>query len=168
MPLCVIEKRNTTNIVQVRQIQLYHKMKNKMIINVKRFITSGLVAGVIIIIIGFGLVPIIGNQMNDVLKSLSLPPLSPAAMGFFAFVSMANGMAVTGLYILIESHFKSKMKAAFFASIVFWFFSYFLSGAALVAYGFMPFTLTAIGTGWGILEVVIAGIVSSKLYSRNK
>jgi len=139
-----------------------------MTINIKRFITSGLVAGVIIIIIGFALVPIIGNQMNDVLKSLSLPPLSPAAMGFFAFVSMANGMAVTGLYILIESHFKSKMKAAFLASIVFWFFSYFLSSAALVAYGFMPFTLTAIGTGWGILEVVIAGIVSSKLYSRNK
>ncbi len=60
------------------------------------------------------------------------------------------------------------MKAAIIASIVFWFFSYFLSNAALVAYGFMPFTLTAIGTGWGILEVTIAGIVSSKLYSRNK
>jgi hypothetical protein len=136
-------------------------------INIKRFITSGLVAGVIIILIGFGLVPIVGNEMNDVLNSYSLPPLSPAAMGFFAFVSMANGMAVTGLYILMEPHFKSKMKAAFSASIIIWFISYFLSGAALVAYGFMPLKLTAFGTGWGILEVVIAGIVSSKLYSRN-
>lgn len=139
-----------------------------MTINFSRFITSGLAAGVLIIIIGFGLVPIIGNQMNDVLKNLSLPPLSPAAMGFFAFVSMANGIAVTGLYILMESRFKSKLKAALIASMVFWFFAYFLSGAALVAYGFMPLTLTAIGTGWGILEVVIAGIVSSKLYSRSK
>lgn len=139
-----------------------------MTINIKRFITSGLVAGVIILIIGFGLVPVIGNQMNEVLKRFSLPPLSPGAMGFFAFVSMANGIAVSGLYILIEPHCKSKLNAAFIASFALWFISYFLSGAALVAYGFMPFTLTAIGTAWGILEVTIAGVVSSKLYSRKK
>ncbi len=73
-----------------------------MTINTKRFITSGLVAGVIIILIGFGLVPILGNQMDEVLRSRSLPPLSAAAMVFFAFVSMANGMAVTGSMFLLN------------------------------------------------------------------
>ena len=68
----VIVKRHSTNIEQVRQIQLNHKMENRMTIDIKRFITSGLVAGVIIIIIGFGLVPIIGNEMNDVLKAENL------------------------------------------------------------------------------------------------
>lgn len=139
-----------------------------MTINIKRLFTSGLAAGFVILLIGFGLVPILGSQMDEVLKSRSLPPLSAAAMGFFAFVSLANGMGVTGLFVLMESHFKSKTNAALVASMFFWFFAYFLSNSALVAYGFMPFRLTAIGTGWGILEVVIAGIVGSRLYLGKK
>jgi hypothetical protein len=111
-----------------------------MTINVKSAFTSGLVAGIIIIIIGFGLVPVLGNQMNAVLESRSLPPLSNGAMGFFAFVSITFGISVI------------------------WFYAYFLPNAALVAYGFMPFSLSAIGTVWGILEVLIACIVGSRLY----
>ena len=139
-------------------------MENKMTINVKSAFTSGLVAGIIIIIIGFGLVPIIGNQMNEVLESRSLPPLSTGAMGFFAFVSITFGISVIWLYALIQSRFKSKIKAAVVAAIIFWFFAYFLPNAALVAYGFMPYSLSAIGTAWGVLEVLIASIVGSRLY----
>jgi hypothetical protein len=139
-------------------------MENKMAINVKSAFTSGFVAGIIIIIIGFGLVPILGNQMNEVLESRSLPPLSTGAMGFFAFVSITFGISVIWLYALIQSRFKSKIKAAVVAAIIFWFFAYFLPNAALVAYGFMPYSLSAIGTAWGVLEVLIASIVGSRLY----
>jgi hypothetical protein len=140
------------------------KMENKMKINVKSAFTSGLVAGIIIIIIGFGLVPILGNQMNEVLESRSLPPLSKGAMGFFAFVSITFGISVIWLYALIQSRFQSKLKAAVVSAMIFWFYAYFLPNAALVAYGFMPFTLSAIGTAWGILEVVTASIIGSRLY----
>jgi hypothetical protein len=139
-------------------------MENKMSINVKSAFTSGLVAGIIIIIIGFGLVPIIGNQMNEVLESRSLPPLSNGAMGFFAFVSITFGISVIWLYALIQPQFKSKIKAAVVSAMIFWFYAYFLPNAALVAYGFMPFSLSAIGTAWGVLEVLIASIVGSRLY----
>lgn len=135
-----------------------------MKINVKSAFTSGLVAGIIIIVIGFGLVPILGDQMNEVLESRSLPPLSVAAMGFFAFVSITFGISVIWLYALIQSRFKSKFHAALVSGMIFWFYAYFLPNAALVAYGFMPFNLSAIGTAWGILEVLTACIVGSRLY----
>lgn len=135
-----------------------------MTINVKSAFTSGLVAGIIIIIIGFGLVPILGNQMNAVLESRSLPPLSNGAMGFFAFVSITFGVSVIWLYALIQSKFKSKLKAAVVSAMIFWFYAYFLPNAALVAYGFMPLSLSAIGTTWGIIEVLVASIVGSRLY----
>ena len=139
-----------------------------MTINVKSVFTSGLVAGIIIIIIGLGLVPILGNQMDAVLESRSLPPLSNGAMGFFAFVSITFGISVIWLYALIHSKFKSKLKAAIVSAIIFWFYAYFLPNAALVAYGFMPFSLSAIGTAWGVLEVLAASIVGSKLYKEVK
>jgi hypothetical protein len=139
-----------------------------MTINVKSVFTSGLVAGVIIIIIGFGLVPILGNQMNVVLESRSLPPLSNGAMGFFAFVSITFGVSVIWLYALIQSKFKSKLKAAVVSAMIFWFYAYFLPNAALVAYGFMPLSLFAIGTAWGVIEVLVASIVGSRLYKEVK
>ena len=143
-------------------------MENKMTINVKSAFTSGLVAGIIIIIIGFGLVPILGNQMNIVLESRSLPSLSNGAMGFFAFVSITFGISVIWLYALIQSKFQSKVKAAVVSAMIFWFYAYFLPNAALVAYGFMPFSLSAIGTAWGVLEVLVASIVGSRLYKEAK
>jgi hypothetical protein len=132
--------------------------------NLKSLFISGLAAGIIIMIIGFGLVPILGNQMNEVLESRTLPPLSKGAMGFFAFVSLTNGFSVVIFYTLLRSKFQSKLKAAVVGSLVLWFFVYFLSNAALVAYGFMPFHLVVIGTAWGLLELLTAGIVGSRLY----
>ena len=113
---------------------------------------------------GFGLVPILGNQMEAVLESRSLPPLGIGAMVYFTFVSVTFEMAVILLYALIQPGFKSKLKAAVVSALIFWFYAYFLPNAALVAYGFMPCTLSTIGTAWGILEVVTASIVGSRLY----
>ena len=141
---------------------------NEMTINMKSVFSSGLVAGIIIIVIGFELVPILGDQMNVVLESCSLPPLSIGAMVFFAFVSVTFGISVMWLYALIQSRFKSKLKAAVVSAMIFWFYAYFIPNSALVAYGFMPFSLSAIGTAWGILEVLIACIIGSRLYKEAK
>jgi hypothetical protein len=119
-------------------------MENQMTIKVKSAFKCGLVAGIVIIIIGFGLVPILGNEMNEVLETRSLPPLSNGAMGFFAVLSMLFGISLIWLYVLIQPKFNSKLKAALVAATVFWFYAYFLPNAALVAYGFMPFSLSAI------------------------
>jgi hypothetical protein len=143
-------------------------MKNKMAIKIKSACTSGLVAGMIIIIVGFGLVPILGKQMNEVLESRSLPPLGIGAMVFFPLLSILFGMSIVWLYALIQSAFRSKLKAAFVSAIIIWFYVYLLPNAALVAYGFMPFSLSAIGTAWGLLEVFAGAIVGYRLYKEAK
>ena len=135
-----------------------------MKINIKSVFVSGIIAGVIIMLIGAGLVPIVGNQMDKALENLSVPPLSNGAMAYFATISLILGIAIMGVYALIQHKFKSKLKAAVTVSITFWFFTYFWSNAALVAYGFLPLKLVAVGTAWGLLELLVAALVGSILY----
>ena len=135
-----------------------------MKINVKSLLTSGVVTGIIIMIVGGGLVPIVGNQMDEVLKNRLLPPLSNSAMVYFAFNSILLGIGVIGFYTLIKTIISSRMKAVIITSLLFWFFTYFMANAALVAYGFMPSGLTIIGTAWGLLELLIGVLIGSKLY----
>ena len=139
-----------------------------MKINLKSLFISGFITGLIIIIIGGCLVPLIGNQMEEVLKNRLLPPLSIGAMIFFAFNSIFMGLGVVGLYALLKLIVKTKIIAIITTTIIFWFFTYFLSSAALIAYGFMPIRLTAIGTLWGLLEVFLSLLVGSKLYREIK
>ena len=139
-----------------------------MKINLKSVLFSGSITGLIIIIIGGCLVPLIGNQMDEVLKNRLLPPLSIGAMIFFAFNSIILGIGIIAFYALIKVIIKSKVMAIITAALIFWFFTYFLSSAALVAYGFMPFGLTVIGTSWGLLEIFFSLMVGSKLYREGK
>ena len=143
-------------------------MKKQMNLNVKSVFTSGIVTGIIIMMVGAGLVPIIGNQMDEVLKSRLLPSLSNGAMAFFAFNSLVLGIGVMGFYALVMPLIKSRLKAVIATSLLFWFFAYFLANAALVAYGFMPLGLTVIGTAWGLLEFLLGVMVGSKLYKEVK
>ena len=139
-----------------------------MKINVKSLFFSGIIAGIIILIVGGGLIPIIGNQMDEVLKSRLLPPLSNGAMIFFAFCSIVNGIGSIALYVLIKNSVKTRPQAIIITSLLFWFFVYFLANSANVAYGFMPLRLTVIGTIWGLLEFFLGVIVGSKLYREVK
>jgi len=137
-------------------------------IKFKHIITSGLLAGLLILIIGAGLFPILGNQMDEILESRGVSPMGTGSMVFFASISLVNGIAIVWIYAFIENRFKSKLKAIIIVSVSFWFFTYFLSNSALVAYGFMPLSFVAIGTIWGLLELFIAALVGAKLYNKVK
>lgn len=50
-------------------------------------------------------------------------------------------------------------------SLLIWFLAYFGPNASNVAYGFMPISLTVVGTVWGLVELVVAGAVGARLYS---
>lgn len=132
--------------------------------NLKSAITSGFIAGIIINISAISMVPAVGNEMNDVLASRGLPPLSNMSMVFFSFVSIIIGIFLVFLYSLLKLHIRSKIKTAIISALIVWFIAYFLSNVSLVAYGFMPVKLVIIGTVWGLGELLLAGIVGSKLY----
>lgn len=135
-----------------------------MRINVKSVIKAGLAAGIVINIMGCALIPVIGNEMNTVLKTRSLPPLGPVAMIYFPLWSLILGICIVLIYAFIRHAFHSKMQAAIAVALAVWFLSYFSSNAALVAYGFMPLRLVVIGTTWGLIELFAASAVGACFY----
>lgn len=139
-----------------------------MKINVKSVIKSGLIAGLLISLSAITMVPVVGNEMDLVLESRGLPPLSNMAMMFFVVLSFINGITLIFLYALVKERLGAGIRTAVIVSVVFWFLTYFLSNVSLVAYGFMPVRLTIIGTIWGLGELLLAGIVGSKLYKEVK
>lgn len=139
-----------------------------MSINVKSVLTSGLISGIVINLSAIGMVPIVGNEMDEVLASRGLPPLSNMAMLFFSMISFIFGISLVWLYALVKEQLGAGTKTAIIVSLIFWFLTYFLSNVSLVVYGFMPVRLTVIGTAWGLGELMLASIVGSKLYKEVK
>lgn len=132
--------------------------------NIKNFIKAGLVAGITIIICAVGLVPIVGNEMDSVLAKFNLPPLSGLAMVYFALVSIFIGFALVWLYIILKDRYKTRIKSVLAASLFIWVLAYLLANVSMVVYGFMPVKLTIIGTIWGLLELIAAGLIGSLFY----
>ena len=141
-------------------------MEMKTEIKLKNIITSGLLSGFLILTIGACLFPMLGNQMDEILASHKVPPMGIGSMIYFAVISLVLGAAILTAYALIESQVKSKQKTIVIISLTFWFFTYFWSNSALVAYGFMPLSFVITGTLWGLLEIYIATLFGTKLYDK--
>lgn len=139
-----------------------------MKINVKSVITSGLIAGLIISLSAITMVPVVGNEMDQVLESRGLPPLSNMDMLYFVGLSFINGIALILLYALVKERLGAGIRTAVIVSVVFWLLTYFFSSISLIVYGFIPVRLTVIGIIWGLGELLLAGIVGSKLYKEVK
>lgn len=132
----------------------------------KNVIISGLFAGFLILIIGACLFPLLGDQMDEILASRGVPPMGTASITYFVILSLVLGTAILTTYALIDNRIKSKRKAIIAVSLTFWFFTYFWSNSAIVAYGFMPISFVVIGTLWGLLEIYVATLLGTKLYDK--
>lgn len=137
-----------------------------MTTKLKKIITYGLIAGAIVSISALGMVPVVGNEMDTVLANRGLPPLSNMAMAYFCCISLLFGIALIFLYTVLKPLFRSQLKAAVIASAVVWVLAYLINNVSLAVYGFMPVRLAIIGTAWGLLELLLASIIASKLYER--
>lgn len=136
-------------------------------INLKSVITTGILSGIVILASGLTMIPVVGDEMDKILNSRGLPPLSDWAVLFICLVSITIGIFLVFFYSLLKAHFNSKFKAAVTSSLVVFFVTYFLSNASLVLYGFMPLKFAAIGTLWGLGELLMAGIIVPLIYKDN-
>ena len=139
-----------------------------MKINIKSVFISGIVAGVIISISAITMVLVVGNEMDIVLANRGLPPLSNAAMAYFCFISFIFGIALMLLYAILKPRFDSKIKTAIVASVAIWILAYLINNISLIVYGFMPIRLAVIGSIWGLMELLLASIISLRLYKEAK
>ncbi|MBI5021706.1 MAG: hypothetical protein HZB59_09730 [Ignavibacteriales bacterium] len=129
----------------------------------KTILKAGIVAGLIICLSAATMVPVVGSDMDNALAKFNLPPLSIGDMIFFFFVSLFLGMMLMWLYYLTLPLFKQKMKTIIVAVLIIWVPGNLLANIANVVYGFMPVKLTIIGISWGFLELLLAGVLSSRL-----
>jgi len=136
--------------------------------NLKKIIVNGLIAGIIIVISALTMVPVVGNEMDLVLASRGLPPLSSLDMAFFCCVSLIFGIFVIFQYAVLKPHFNSRLKAAVVAAFIVWTLSSLIPILSNVVYGFMPLKLSIIGLIWAFFELLLAVIIVSKLYDRKK
>ncbi len=139
-----------------------------MKINFKSLLKAGLVSGIVIILSAISMVPAVGNEMDLVLASKGLPPLSVPDMIYFCTISLIFGFSLVTLYVVVKNQFKPGIKTAIVISVVFWFLIYFISSVSNVVYGFMPVRLTVIGIIWGLGESLLAGITGACLYKDPK
>ena len=137
-----------------------------MAINLKGVLTGGLVAGVIINLSGIAMVPLVGKQMEMALIDRNLPPMSGGAMAYFGIMSLVLGVFLVWMYAAVRPWLGPGPKTAAIVSVLVWFMTYFWSNASMVAFGFMPMSLTVIGTAWGLVELVVAGQVGARLYGK--
>ncbi|GAB1473739.1 hypothetical protein MASR2M69_11800 [Bacteroidota bacterium] len=135
-----------------------------MKINFKSLLKAGLVAGIVIILSAISMVPVVGNEMDTLLESKGLPPLSVPDMIYFCTISLIFGFSLVTLYVIVKEQFRPGIKTALIVSVIFWFLIYFISNVSNVVYGFMPVRLTVIGTIWGLGESLLAGIAGASLY----
>lgn len=137
-------------------------------INLKSVLLTGLLCGITILISGLTMIPVAGNEMNEILASRGAPPLSNWAIIMICIVSISNGVFIVFLYSLLKPFWVSKIKTAIISSLIVFIYTYFFSNVSLVIYGFMPLKFTIMGTLWGLGELLLAGLVAAKFYREVK
>ena len=134
-------------------------------INTARVVLGGLLAGLVINISEYILnEPVLGQQMTEQLARLNLPPVSGSAIGTFVIMGFALGIVLVWLYAAIRPRYGAGPKTAICAALVVWFLAYFYSSVMFGALGIAPTNLLVIGSVWGLVELIVAGVAGAWLY----
>jgi hypothetical protein len=139
-----------------------------MAVNVKSVLTSGLLAGLIITISGIPMVPVVGRQMEAALREHNAPPMGGGAMAYFGLMSPVLGVLLVWLYAAVRPRWGPGPRTATVVSVLVWFLTYFWSNASMVAFGLLPISLAAVGTVWGLVELLVAGEVGARMYGEKE
>ena len=135
-----------------------------MPINVRRVIAAGLVSGLVISLSALAMVPVVGDQMNEALRARGVPPLSAGAMVYFVAQSFLTGVLVVGLYAAVQPRLPGGAKTAALVAAFVWLVGGCMANVSNVMYGFMPVSLTLVGTAWALVELLVAAEVGAFLY----
>ena len=146
-----------------------NNQKEKIPLNLKAILISGFVAGIAICIGAIMMVaPIFSNEISIVLHHRNLPDLNAIATVYFFGISFVFGIFLMFLYAALRHRFGSKIKTAVIAALIVWVLAYLLNNISLVVYGFMPIKLALLGIFWGLIGLLLAGVIGSRIYERHQ
>ena len=135
-----------------------------MTINLRRVLAGGLAAGLVISLSALAMVPVVGEQMDAALRERGVAPLSTGAMAYFIVQSFTFGVLLVWLYAAVQPRLARGPKTAALMATLVWFVGYCSANVSNVMYGFMPVSLTVVGTLWGLVELLVAGELGAYLY----
>ena len=135
-------------------------------INIGRVLLGGLLAGVILNVGETVLnVVVAGQAMETALAARNLPPVGGPAIGGFVVITFLLGFLTVWLYAAIRPRFGPGPGTAVIAALVVWFFAYVHQSSAMVLMGILPAKVMVLGTGWGLVEIVVASIAGAWTYT---
>ena len=135
-------------------------------INLGRVILGGIVAGIVLNILGFlvdGM--LLGSMWDDQMTRLSHPNFSPMQLIVFNLLGLVTGIALIWVYAAIRPRFGAGVKTAVYAGLAVW-----VVGVLIPNLSFMWVTglfgrrLTAYTTAGAFIEIVVGAIAGAALY----
>lgn len=137
-------------------------------INLGRVIAGGLLAGLIINISEFVLNAVVLAQATEAaMRALNLPPIDARMIVAFVLLGFALGIVTVWLYAAIRPRFGPGVQTAVCAALTVWFLAYAYPSAFMAVMHVFPRRMIAIGTVWGLPEIVIAGIAGAWAYKES-
>lgn len=134
-------------------------------INTARVVIGGIVAGLVINVSEFIVnMVVLGADMNIAMTRLNLPPVGGQAIAVFVVSGFALGIMTTWLYAAIRPRYGPGPKTALCAGAAVWFFAYLYGGVGMTVMGVFPGRMMAIGTIWGLGEILVAAVAGAFLY----
>ena len=135
-------------------------------INLGRVLIGGLLAGLIINIGEFILNGILlAEELTAAMAALNKPPVDPGMVVWFLLFGFGLGFMVVWVYAAIRPRFGPGVRTAVCASAVVWGLAYLYPGLTSMVMNLFPRSMTAIGTVWGLVEFMLAGIAGAWAYT---
>jgi apolipoprotein N-acyltransferase len=135
-------------------------------INSAKVVLAGLLAGLVINISETILNTIVAGQaMEEALRARNLPPVGGAQIAGFVFFAFLIGIFTVWLYAAIRPRFGAGPKTAVIAGLAVWFSAYFYPSIVDMLMGLFPMKITALGLGWGLVEIILASLAGGWAYT---
>ena len=138
-------------------------------INVGRVILGGVVAGIVINILGYLVDGILlASQWAAGMAALGKPDFSTNQLVAFNAIGLANGIFMVWLYAAIRPRYGAGPKTAAGAGVAVWVAGTLLPNAALMGTaGLFPVNLTAMTTAAGIVVATLAALAGASVYQES-
>lgn len=133
-------------------------------INWGKVLLGGFAAGVVINLSEMVLnTVVLGEQMATEMRAHNLDP-EGGSIAVWVFYAFLTGVVTIWLYAAIRPRFGAGPKTALIAAFVVWLLTHFLGNVAMMNIGLVSGRMMGIGTVWGLVELLVAGLVGASLY----
>jgi hypothetical protein len=134
-------------------------------INYRRVLLGGLIAGVVINIGEYLLNEVVlVRQMEETLRRFSIPRPGVNFIALAVLLTLLLGIVIVLLYAMIRRRFGPGPRTAVVAGLIAWFSVYVYAGILSGALLAIPVRLLILGILWGLVEYSLGAVLGAWVY----